>query len=499
MQLLTELLAQPPDAVAVDFEGATLSYGDLRDRMAALGAELQRRGLGPGDRVAMLLPHGRLEPAVPLAIWAAGCVAVPLDLHWPLGRIVHVLERTGARLLVGRGQRGKALSGRLGWPERTVLTDGPDRWPGARLEGLVGGPLQIAQRDPEDVASILFTSGSTGTPKGVTLTRRNVDVFAAHWAEELGLGIGDRVAHSSDLAFDLSLFEVGATLSSGATVVPVPEARLAFREGLARWVPERAVTVWYSVPSLLVGMVRAGLDEAGSCLRAVLYAGERLGEVDAMAVRRAFPSARLWNLFGPTETNVSCAWELPRGYAGDVVPIGPPCPYLEVRLLEGGIEADEGEIIAAGGTVMAGYWGEPDRATWVERHGRRWLRTGDRARRREDGALLFLGRMDRMIKVSGYRVEPGAVEAILMRQGVTEASVFAWQDGSRASLAAAVAGPADPESLRRAVGAKLPAYAVPERVLVFDALPRTHRGKVDHEALLARLGAGRSVGGPEIS
>lgn len=468
MQLLAEVARHT--GAAVDFDGA-LSFAELRATAGALGAELRRRGVEPGDRVALLLPHGRLEPAVVLGIWAAGCVAVPLDLHLPLERIASLLERTSARLLIAAGVRGGALGKRLGWRDSTLLVGAPGHWRGARLEELPAADWAVAERGPDDVASILFTSGSTGTPKGVTITRGHVDAFTGHWARATELAPGDRVAHASDLAFDLSLYEVGATLRAGATVVPVPEGLLAFRGDLARWVESQLITHWYSVPTLVVGMVQQGLDPAA--LKVVLYAGEAMGEVDAVAVRRALPDVRLWNLFGPTETNVSCAWELPSPLPPGPVPIGRPCPYLEVRL-------HGGEILARGATVTPGYWGEPERATWLELDGERWLRTGDAAH--WDGDVLrFDGRLDRMIKVSGYRVEPGAVEAALMRAGATEAAVFV-RDGT---LCAAVVGEVDPEDLGRAASSTLPSFSVPASIEVFDALPRTPRGKVDVAALKA--------------
>lgn len=506
MDLLFEIEGKPEGAPAIDHEGAVVTYGELRSRVATLAAEFRRRGVDRGGRVAMHLPHGPLEPAIPLAAWHAGSVAVPLDLHWPVDRVREILDRSDAGLLVARGQRGAALARRLGapWPERTILVEAPTSWPGDRVEALPPDPglPPLTDLRSDDAASILFTSGSTGVPKGVTLTRENVDVFATHWAAELGLARGDRVAHCSDLAFDLSLLEIGATLCGGATVVPVPEALLGFPRDLAPWVARRGISVWYSVPSLVVGLIREGLAglEPRHRLRALLYAGERMGVDEAVAVRRAFPYARILNLFGPTETNVSCFHELPRDHGGGEVPIGRPCPYLDLRLLDdAGREADEGEIVASGGTVMAGYWAEPRREQWVEIEGRRYLCTGDRARRDESGVLTFLGRADRMIKIRGYRVEPEEVEAALAEIAGVDRAVVVPAGGAleRPRLAALVqvdpSTSLDPDAIRGALAKRLPGYAIPDLLVAVDELPRTARGKVD--VARAREIAGRHAAG----
>ncbi len=492
MDLLREIEDRPADAPAVDFEGAVLTYGDLRRQAASLAAEIRRRGGGQGGRVAIHLPHGAVEPVVPLAIWRAGAVAVPLDLHAPIERIREILDRCAAGLLVAQGQRGSALVRRLGdpWLERAILVDAPTGWVGSRLEALppAEGPEPLDDLRGDDAASILFTSGSTGSPKGVTVTRDNVDVFAVHWARELGLTRGDRVAHCSDLAFDLSLLEICATLAGGAAVVPVPEAFLAFPTELASWVARRGISVWYSVPSLLVGMVGAGLAglEPRHRLRAVLYAGERMAADDVQRVRKAFPYTRFMNLFGPTETNVSCAHEIPRDHPAGEVPIGAPCPYLDVRLIDdSGRESDEGEIVATGGTVMAGYWAEPRREQWIDLDGRRYLCTGDRARRDEEGVLHFLGRADRMVKVRGYRVEPEEVEAALTAlEGILDAAVVLVTDPRDRPLLAALVRTApgvsaDVDGLHRALADRLPAYAIPDHYLAVEEMPRGLRGKVD--------------------
>lgn len=482
MDTLDRLLELPPADVALDFGGEQLTYEGLVARASAFAAELRDRGLEDGARIALHLPHGLEAPAALFGCWLAGSVAVPLDPQLPAERIAAILHKAGASLLVAHGPRGAGLARRLGWEDRTLLASPPGGWEGdlADVWAREASP-EPRRRRRDDPCLLLFTSGSTGEPKGVTIPVRAVDVFTAHWLDELELRRRDRVAWVAALSFDLSLFDLGVGLSSGATVVPVPEKLLAFPDQLAAWIKAEEITVWYSVPSLLVGMLRSGLcvPEPPGDLRVVLYAGEKMAARDAQDLVRALPWCRVWNLFGPTETNVNAAFELPDWFADDEVPIGGAMPYLDMRLWDGEGEAEAGEIVCRHGTTMLGYWEEPARADWVEIGGRRYLRTGDRARWREDGLLEFLGRADRMVKVSGYRVELEDVERhLLALPGVAEAAVIAEGEGVERRLVGFVSGEVNGD-LRSQLALHVPRYAVPARIDVLDALPRNERGKID--------------------
>lgn len=482
MEVLRLLFQVPDDAPALGIGVHRVDHGTFRSRVVALADRMTGAGLRAGDRVALALPHGLLAPTALWACWMARLVPVPIDTHLPPERVRKVLDRAGASLLLAEGARGESLVRRLDGSCPAWLDVGFDDAP-EQPRAVEAMPTWAA----EDPALLLFTSGSTGEPKGVTVPARAIDAFALHWGGSLSFRPGVRIAWAAALSFDLSLLDLVGGLAFGAEVHPIPEALLAFPEQLVPWLAQREITHLYTVPSLWVRLLDHGLAGGSVPLRAALYAGEPMAAADARRFRAALPSVPLWNLFGPTETNVNTAYEVPAGFDAAAVPIGRPMPYLEVALVdEVGRVGDEGEMLCRGGTTMLGYWGEPGRARWLGDGSDRWLRTGDRARRRDDGVFEFLGRMDRMAKIDGYRVEPEEVETHAgTAPGVTEAAVVV--DRSRGAPRLVLCWTGAPATGSVAVlmhvRRKVPPYAVPAAALWLESLPRTERGKVDLQRL----------------
>ncbi|AGP33596.1 AMP-binding protein [Sorangium cellulosum] len=513
-RLRAEDLAARGGAVALASRAAAVTYAELAARAAAVGAALAGAGVRPGDRVA-LLSSGRAhdEPVALVGALAAGAVAVPLDATAPPARLGRIARARGCRALVLDAAAGgladgidAALGGGLARVEldaegRVVRGAAPARAGGGDGAGGEEGASGAGDGGPsgaggeggagaQELACILHTSGSTGEPKPVPITWAGLDAFTAFCIDLIGLAPADRVLRVAELVFDLAWFDHLATLRAGATLATMARRDLASGRALRDAVAALAPTVIYGVPSMFMKLA-AALPAAGPGapagalsppVRAILFAGEVFPPRELAALAARAPGAALYNLYGPTETNVCTFHRVDRAALDGVseVPIGVACPYAACALLA--LDADEeggrviegpgtGELVVSGPTTVGGG---P-------------YRTRDRVERKADGLFYFRGRIDRMVKIRGYRVEPGEVEAALAAHpAVRQAAVIAVEDarlGKTLRGFVALAGDADERALRMHLAERLPPYMVPETIVTMDELPRTPTGKIDYRAL----------------
>ena len=517
-QLLDRAAGARPDHPAVaDERGRTWTYAELAHAADRLATRLGRWGVGRGDRVGVFLPKGFEAVASLHGIVRAGAAYVPVDPGAPVLRGAGILADAGVKAVVVLEEYAAEL--REHWPEagprpRFVVVQGPDagcephaalkvRGPlDARWEMVLadGAPSPLAPAfDSDDLAYILYTSGSTGKPKGVMLSHRNAFAFLDWCRDTFELTADDRFASHAPFHFDLSIFDLFASCRAGATLVLIGEATGKDPAKLAGFLWSAKISVWYSAPSILAMLADFGAIAATHfpAPRLVLFAGEVYPIDSLRKLREAWPAATLWNLYGPTETNVCTAQAIPAVIPADVdapYPIGAACSGASARVVdEHGRPVPEGaigELIVNGPSVMLGYFGRPDltaKAFFLDDRGA-WYRTGDLATDLGGGVYRFHGRRDRMVKKRGYRIELGEVEAALYRhEGVDRVAAIARTGPDGVAITAFVAmKPGQKGSiiaLKRHCTRHLPPYMIPDEVQFLSGLPTTSTDKVDYQGL----------------
>jgi amino acid adenylation domain-containing protein len=453
-----------PEAVAIVWEDARLSYGELVARAGRLAGRLREQGVGPEVRVGICAPRTPEMVIGMLATLAAGGAYVPLDPTYPEERRALMLEDSGAAVIL----TGANVPVSTEWLAEAKCTS-----------------------QPANLAYLIYTSGSTGRPKAVAIAHASavalVDWAAATFSREELAG----VLAATSIGFDLSIFELFVPLALGGTVILADNA-LALPELSAAG----AVTLVNTVPSAMAELVRA--RALPPSVRTVNLAGEPLPGSLARAVFAA-GAGRLLNLYGPSEdTTYSTLFEVRPWETGEPA-IGRPLAggraYVVERNLAPSPLGVPGEFLLGGAGLARGYLDRPELTAerfvpdpWSGRPGERLYRTGDLVRYRPDGDLAFLGRIDHQVKVRGFRIELGEIEAALRAEpGVREAVVAVRErpEGDR-QLAAYVAGEGlSPAALQAGLARRLPAYMVPSLFALLPALPLSPNGKVDRRALAA--------------
>ncbi|HEY4575090.1 MAG TPA: amino acid adenylation domain-containing protein, partial [Thermoanaerobaculia bacterium] len=489
--------ARTPEAVAVIAREGTLTYRELDARAERLARRLAALGAGIDSRVGLFLERSPEMVVALLGVLKAGAAYVPLDPDYPAERLAAMLA--DARPVAVLAQERLADRLPAGTPS-LFLEEGWDPEAGGGLPTMSAIPAAV----PEEAAAyLIFTSGSTGRPKAATVPHRAIVNHMLWMQAEFPLGPADRVLQKTAFSFDASVWEFWAPLLAGATLVMAAPGEQREPAALIRGLREHGVTVLQAVPSLLRALLEeGGLGECRS-LRRVFCGGEALG-ADVQTDFFAVQEAELVNLYGPTETTVEVTfWRCERARAARPALLGGPIPNARLHVLGARLEpcpvGVPGELFVGGVPVSRGYLGRaaetaasflPD--PFAAAPGERLYRTGDRVRRRPDGLLEYLGRADGQVKVRGFRVELGEVEAALLRAGARQAAVIVRSDRSDRSdgsvgsqLVAYFAGDATAGELRQALRERLPDYMVPALFVELPALPLTPNGKVDRRALRA--------------
>lgn len=452
-----------------------------------------------------------------LGVLKANAAYIPVDLASPPARLapmIRVSEPWGALVSADTVMLLDDILTEMG--ERSLTIGSIERY---RLEGrLFASCFDMSEADAypstppqyentaDDIAHILFTSGSTGIPKGVPITHRNVIAFV-EWARNyFGLEPGDRISGHTSLHFDLSTFDVYGTLSAGAELHMVPPALNLLPHGLAEFIRSNELTQWFSVPSVLNFMAKHGavMQNDFPTLKRMLWCGEVLPTPTLIHFMQRLPHVRFTNLYGPTEATIASSYytvpECPRDDLTPI-PIGTACAGEELLVLDAHLNdvppGEIGDLYIRGAGLSPGYWKDPEKTAAAflpypraSNPEDRIYKTGDLARRGEDGLIYFVGRADTQIKSRGYRIELGEVEAAFHSLDCLEecAVVALPTDGFEGNAICCAYVPrqgqsVSPPYLRRQASRLLPGYALPARWLAMERLPKNANGKIDRPLL----------------
>ncbi|HEU4882690.1 MAG TPA: amino acid adenylation domain-containing protein [Longimicrobium sp.] len=481
-ELFREQARLRPDAPAVEWGGRTTTYADLDAASDRVARRLAALGLRPEARVGVAMERGTALTAAVLGVLKAGAAFVPLDTEYPAERLAFMLADSGARALVVEGAVPPGLSG-FGGPVVRMDALGEDA-DDAVPEAFVAA---------ESLAVVVYTSGSTGTPKGVGLAHRGGVrlVRGTNWA---AFGPDERVSQTSTASFDAWALEVWGALLNGGCVVGIDRDTLLSSDALQARVREGGITVLFLTTPIFNQLAHEA-PELFARVPQVVTGGEALDPGAARSVLERGRPGYLANIYGPTENStLSTVYPIESPPAGASVPVGGPLANSSAYVLDGRMQpcpaGVPGELYVGGDGLARGYLGRPGMT--AEKFvpdpfgapGGRLYRTGDRARWLAEGALEFLGRMDHQVKVRGFRVEPGEVEAALRTlPDVSDAAVVARGQSLAGYVVPRDGARVDGAAIRERLAERLPPYLVPSTLTVLDALPRTPSGKLDRRAL----------------
>lgn len=479
--LLEAQMARTPQAPALVFGETTLSYAEVDRRSSALAAQLIEMGAGPNRIVAVALDRSLELSIALLAVLRAGAAYLPLDPDHPAQRISDILDASKPITVLTSADRTTCLPKHA--PRLTC-----DDWVDV-------GALPHRLQSPDNMAYVIYTSGSTGAPKGVVIEHRAIVNRLLWMQSQYDVGPHDRILQKTPATFDVSVWEFFLPLISGAVLVMAAPGAHRDPSALTRAIRHHAITLVHFVPSMLSAFLASPASEQVS-LSKVFCSGEELSADLRDRFHRRI-QAELHNLYGPTEAAVDVSfWPAGPEDHTHPVPIGYPVWNTRLEILDDRMRPVPaglaGHLYLGGVQLARGYLGQEPLT--VERFrsdprrtGERLYATGDLARRRDDGAVVYLGRSDTQVKIRGLRIELGEIEAAILATGlVCETAVVAREDhaGNKRLIAYLVPKSSyDEGQLALSLAAKLPAYMLPSAEVLLEALPLTSNGKLDRKAL----------------
>lgn len=496
-QRFASIVERYGDRPALRYPESTVTYRELDARAATLARAFQQAGIGSRDVVGIVHTKTVACYAAMLAALNIGAAYVNLDDENPPARLAHIFSTARPKLVVGENASNDIISA-----VKAAGTAFLDLSATKILDRQAAADV-ITGAEP---AYIMYTSGSTGVPKGAIMTHANVLNFASWCAERFAITPDDVLTNVNPMYFDNSVFDFYGALLNGASIAPVERAALADAASLVSRVEAARCTIWFSVPSLLIFLMKMRVLTAKRLpsIRQFVFGGEGYPKPELRKLFAAFGDrCRLVNVYGPTECTCMCsAWDVGSDDLSDLsglVTLGPIAKNFSALVLQGQKPVSPGEIgelYLGGPQVGLGYMNDPERTSrsfvfnplndaWRER----LYRTGDLIRLDTDGRRLhFVGRADNQIKHMGYRIELEEIEAALVTlQGVIQCAVVQKTGrGGLKNLVAYVSSSQETNEadLRAGLMHLLPPYMVPQRFEIRDALPKNANGKIDRIALM---------------
>ena len=505
-----------PQKVAVSHYDQQITYQDLDQKSNQLAHQLRSLGLQRNDRVAFNLHKSIKSILSILAILKADAGYVPLDSRSPVPRLKQIVEDCKPRIIIcdlqtlnETRQLVEEAKTSAYQPQIMVLDQLP---PGESSHYYGQEHLSIqpttslhSRNGSHDLAYIFYTSGSTGKPKGVMITHANVIHFTKWAVKRFGITAEDRLSNHAPMHFDLSTFDIYCTFKAGATVCIVPYELNLFPEKVVRYIEENNLTIWLSVPSILVYMLRVNAlnPERIPSLRMIFSTGEVLPTPYLVELMKMFPHKKFINMFGPTETTVECTYYVIDQMPTDVsknIPIGKGCDHLEVFALNDKGQSihrgEVGELYVRGPSVSPGYWNNPEKTNeaFVQNPlfpllNDKVYKTGDLVELGEEGNYIFRGRKDNQIKFMGYRIELGEIQAAIYSLSyVQEATVIFIDDKEKSEIISFLTTrqnctDVNTEMVQKDLAGLIPKYMIPKTLRLVSSLPRTSTGKIDNVTL----------------
>jgi amino acid adenylation domain-containing protein len=493
---------------AIVFQDTIISYRELDEYTNRIARFLIGMNV-LSNNVGVFMNKSIDSVSAIFGILKSGLTYIPLDIDSPVERIAYIINECNIEILVTDQLGLLKIADQLDlFRDIRIINLSPKQSRYQRYSIEITGKNEIdrqpstAVEDPgiteNNLAYILYTSGSTGRPKGVMLTHKNASTFVNWCIVKLSPGPDDVFSSHAPFHFDLSILDIFVSINAGATLCLIPKGISYFPEAIIKFIEKNKITIWYSVPTALKQMLasKTDLKKRLSSLKIIIYAGEVFSYQALNRLSPLLTDCRVLNFYGPTETNVITYFELPPHFnlTGNV-PIGKACPYAEVCIVDEHIQpARKGQLIVRSDTLMQGYWKDEaltsEKIKSISLNGRsdKFYFTGDLVCLDDEDNLVYINRIDQMIKIRGFRVELGEIEGALMKfPGMIETAALPQYDEETGNhIIAFVVHPdkmLSEERCAKHCASLIPAYMIPEKFIFLERLPKTSTGKLDRQLL----------------